>query len=106
MTKRPRWTAEEVVQNLHDDDDLDDPEEPLMEGSDDEFSDLEFDSDCDDDMDVDNLGGQCFFSPPSDNPDPRPALDPNTTNGDSDSTPTIITITPNFSIHKWLVLVE
>ena len=34
MTKRPRWTAEEVVQNLHDDDDLDDPDEPLMEGSD------------------------------------------------------------------------
>ena len=87
MSKRPRWTAEEVVQSLHDDDDdLDDPEEPLMEGSDDEFSDLEFDSDCDDDMDVDNLGGQCFFSPPSDNPDPDPgpgpALDPN-----SDSTP-------------------
>ena len=42
MTKRPRWTAEEVAQNLSDDEDeLDDPEEPLMEGSDDEFSDLE-----------------------------------------------------------------
>ena len=44
MTKRPRWTAEEVVQNLHDDDDLDDPKEPLMEGSN-EVSDLEFDND-------------------------------------------------------------
>ena len=42
MTKRPRWTAEEVAQNMSDDEDeLDDPEEPLMEGSDDEFSDLE-----------------------------------------------------------------
>ena len=85
MTKRPWCTAEGVVQNLHHDD-LDDPEEPLMGGSDDELSDLEFDSDCDDDMDVDNLGGQHFFSPPSDNPDPGPALDPNSTNGDSDST--------------------
>jgi hypothetical protein len=49
MTKRPRWTAEEVAQNLSDDEDeVDDPDEPLMEGSDDEFSDLEFDSDNDD----------------------------------------------------------
>jgi len=57
MTKRPRWTAEEVVQNLTDDEDeLDDPEEPLMDGSDDEFSDLEIDSDDDDDMM--DLGGQ------------------------------------------------
>ena len=84
MTKRPRWT-EEVVQNLHgDNDDLDNPDEPLMEGSDDEFPDLEFDSDCDDDMDMDNMGGQHFFSPPSDNPHPGPALDPNSTNSDSD----------------------
>ena len=58
MTKRPRWTAEEVVQNLTDDEDeLDDPEEPLMDGSDDEFSDLEIDSD-DDDDDMMDLGGQ------------------------------------------------
>ena len=64
MTNGSRWTAEEVVQNLHDDDDdLDDPEEPLMEGSDDEFSDVEFDSDCDDDMDVDNPGWSMLFQP-------------------------------------------
>lgn len=54
MTKRPRWTADEVAQNLHDDDDFDDPDEPLMEGSDDEFSDLDLDSDDDDTMDVDD----------------------------------------------------
>ena len=52
MTKRPRWTAEEVAQNLHDDnDDLDDPDEPLLEGSDD---DLELDSEDNDTMDVDD----------------------------------------------------
>ena len=64
MTKRPRWTAEEVVQNLSDDDDLDDPDEPLMEGSD-EFSDLELDSDYNGDMmGVDNLGGQYLSALP------------------------------------------
>ena len=72
MTKRPRWTAEEVVQNLSDDEELDDPEEPLMEGSDDEFSDLEFDSDYDDYdnmMDVDNPGSEHTLSPPHNSPD-------------------------------------
>lgn len=93
MTKKPRWTAEEVVQNLSDDDDdLDDPDEPLMEGSDDEFSDLELDSDYDGDdmMGVDNLGGQYPFSPPYNSPDPDPVLDTNTTDttiSDSGSTP-------------------
>ena len=43
MTKRPRWTAEKVAQNLSDEDELDDPDEPLMAGSDDKFSDLELD---------------------------------------------------------------
>ena len=39
-------TAEEVLDVvLSDDDELDDPDEPMMEGSDDEFSDLEVDSD-------------------------------------------------------------
>ena len=62
MTKRPRWTAEEVAQNLSDNkDDLDDPGEPLMDGSDDEFSDLELDSDYDDDMM--DLDGQPSLSP-------------------------------------------
>ena len=42
MTKRPRWTAEEVAQNLSDDENqLDDPDELLMACSDDKFSNLE-----------------------------------------------------------------
>ena len=53
MTKR-LYTAEKVLEavleDLDDDQDYDDPNEPVMEGSDDEFSDLELD---DDDADVD-----------------------------------------------------
>ena len=64
MTKRPRWTAEEVVQNLSDDLDLD---EPLMEGSDDEFSDLEFDDSDDEWMDADGH----LASPPCGSPAPH-----------------------------------
>ena len=46
MTKRSRLTVEEVLDNvLSDDEDYDDPDEPMMPGSDDEFSDLEIDSD-------------------------------------------------------------
>ena len=63
MTKRPRWTAHEVADNLSDDEvDLDDLDEPLMEGSDDEFSDLEFDSNDDDHDDIMDLGGQPSLS--------------------------------------------
>ena len=41
MTKRPHFTLEEVLDNvLSDDEDVDDPDEPIMEGSDDDFSDL------------------------------------------------------------------
>ena len=42
MTKRPHYTLEEVLDNVlsDDDEDLDDPDEPMMEGSDDDFSDL------------------------------------------------------------------
>ena len=47
---------------------LDDPDEPIMEGSDDDFSDLEFDDDDDEMMDAD--GGQRLSSPSSDSPDP------------------------------------
>ena len=46
---------------LSDDKDLDDPDEPMMEGSDDEFSDLEVDEDEDeDDIDsaLDTIGAQ------------------------------------------------
>jgi hypothetical protein len=39
MTKR-LYTAEKVLEDLDDDQDYDDPNEPVMEGSDDEFSDF------------------------------------------------------------------
>ena len=52
MTKRPHLTVEEVLESvLSDEEDADnqeelcDPEEPIMEGSDDEFSDIEWDDD-------------------------------------------------------------
>ena len=48
MTKR-LYTAEKVLEavleDVDDDQDYDDPDEPVMEGSDDEFSDLELDED-------------------------------------------------------------
>ena len=56
-----------------DDEDLDDPDEPMMEGSDDEFSDLEMDEDIDDvHMDTtcssaqgycSNFSQVCIYSP-------------------------------------------
>ena len=74
MTKRPRFTAEEVAWNLSDnDDDLDDPDEPIMEGSDDEFSELDLDSDCDGD-DIMDLDGQ--HSLIDTDPDPSGSLTP------------------------------
>ena len=61
MTKRLHFTLEEVLENvLSDDENLDD-NEPMMEGSDDEFSDLEVDEDEDkDDIDsaLDTIGAQ------------------------------------------------
>lgn len=46
MTKRLHYSLDEVLDQVaSDDDDMDDPEEPMMEGSDDEFSDLEIDED-------------------------------------------------------------
>ena len=51
MTKRQHYTLEEVMDHLSDEeDDYDDPDEPMMEGSDDEFSDLEMDERDDGDM--------------------------------------------------------
>ena len=41
MTKRLHYTLEEVIDHLSDEEDDYDPDEPMMEGSDDEFSDLE-----------------------------------------------------------------
>ena len=46
MTKRQHFTLEEVLDNVLSDEGLDyvdDPDEPMMEGSNDEFSDLEID---------------------------------------------------------------
>ena len=83
MTKRPRWSAEEVAQNLSDDDELDDPDEPLMPGSDDEFSDLELDSGDDDDI-TDLHGQQPSLSPFYDNFDQG-----NDSDMDMDSAPPI-----------------
>ena len=37
MTKRLHFTLEEVLEDLSDDEDLHDPDESMMEGSDDEF---------------------------------------------------------------------
>ena len=60
MTKRLHFTLEEVLEDmLSDDEDLDDLDEPMMEGSDDEFSDLEVDEDEDDiDSTMDVIGAQ------------------------------------------------
>ena len=56
MTKRLHFTLEEDV--LSDNEDLDD-NEPMMEGSDDEFSDLEVDENEDDiDSVMDTIGAQ------------------------------------------------
>ena len=47
MTKRQHLTLDEVLDVLSDDEEDDDWDEPLEEGSDDEFSDLEMDEDAD-----------------------------------------------------------
>ena len=57
MTKRARYTTEEVLLAVDSDDeddcDVDDPDEPFMDGSDEEFSDLDGEDDnLDDNMDV------------------------------------------------------
>ena len=55
MTKRLHFTLDEVLDRVaHDDEDLDDFDEPIMEGSDDEFSDLNGE-DIDDDNEMDNV---------------------------------------------------
>ena len=58
MTKRLHFTLEVLEDVLSDDEDLDD-DEPMMEGSDDEFSDLEVDENEDDiDSVMDTIGAQ------------------------------------------------
>ena len=60
MTKRLHYTVEDVIDQLSDDDDYDDPDEPMMEGSDDEFSDLEMDK-----RDYEDLYGPVNLGSPS-----------------------------------------
>lgn len=61
MTKRLHYTVEDVIDQLSDeDDDYDDPDEPMMEGSDDEFSDLEMDE-----RDYEDLYGPVNLGSPS-----------------------------------------
>ena len=60
MTKRPHFNLEEVLEDvLSDDEDVDD--EPMMEGSDDEFSDLDVDENDIDDV-TDIIGAQSMSS--------------------------------------------
>ena len=56
MTKRLHLTLEVLEDVLSDDEELDN-DEPMMEGSDDEFSDLEVDED-DTDSAIDAIGAQ------------------------------------------------
>ena len=61
MTKRLHYTVEDVINHLSDDEeDYDDPDEPMMEGSDDEFSDLEMDE-----REIDNLNDPVNADTPS-----------------------------------------
>ena len=56
MAKRQRLTVEEVLESMQlDFEELDDPDEPMMEGSD-EFSDLEM---SDSDNELDNPSSSC-----------------------------------------------
>ena len=55
MAKRQRLTVEEVLETMHSDFE-DDPDEPMMEGSDDDFSDLEM---SDSDNELDNPSSSC-----------------------------------------------
>ena len=78
MTKR-LYTAEKVLEavleDVDDDQDYDDPDEPVMEGSDDEFSDLELDED---DADLDQVppNSPLTLSVASPLPLPPPPLPP------------------------------
>lgn len=66
MTKRQRLTVDQVLEDmLSDDEDYDNPDEPMIDGSDDDFSDLEMDERDDnmyDPMDHDNPPGSSTVS--------------------------------------------
>ena len=58
MAERQRLTVEQVFEDISDDEDYDDLDEPMMEGSDDDFPDLEMDEDdLYDPMDIGNPSG-------------------------------------------------
>ena len=66
MAKRQRLTVEEVLETMHSDLE-DDPDEPMMEGSDDEFSDMEM-SDSNNELDNPSSSGTQPHKPnPSNN---------------------------------------
>ena len=68
MTKRPHFTVEEVLENvLSDDEDMDDVDEPIMEGSDDEFSDFDV-SDIDDSEEDSPMDAASYDPTLQDNP--------------------------------------
>ena len=53
------WTAEEILEAVLEDEDFDDPDEPMMEGSDEEFSELEEEDDEEDSDDEDPTPSLC-----------------------------------------------
>ena len=89
MTKR-LYTAEKVLkavlEDVDDDQDYDDPDEPVMEGSDDEFSDLELDEDdTDADVDLPPPRSPLLLSPSTPSPPSPPS--PSSSMSDSPSPP-------------------
>ena len=65
MTKRARMTTQDLIDAISDDDgdsDVDDPDEPFMDGSDDDFSDLDGEE-----LDDDNMSCTSY-SPPVNSP--------------------------------------
>ena len=99
MAKRQHLTLEEVLDDVLSDDEDYDPDEPMMEGSDDEFSDLEMDErnydDLCDPMDLGSPSGSAALpnspthsgipghSTPSSPVSPSPQLSPNGTSPSS-----------------------
>ena len=77
MTKRldtAEKVLEAVLEDVDDDQDYDDPDEPVMEGSDDEFSDLELDeADTDADVDLPPPRSPLLLSPSTPSPPSPPS---------------------------------
>ena len=72
MTKRARMTTQDVIDAIYSDDDdsdVDDPDEPFMDGSDDDFSDLDGEED---DYDGDDYMDTSSHPPPVSSPASSP----------------------------------